>query len=264
MFAIIPFSILIFFFNYSIAKAQVLINEFSTGSSSDWVELYNIATVSADLSTYKLMDSGTNDKTLSGSISPGGFISFNFSNWLNNSTADGVRLYNGDILVDSIFYGSENQVCFASDTGSIGRYPDGGNTIDRFLTSTRDVSNNQANIYPCPSPTPSVNPTIAATAVPTTTSSPTPPSSPTPVLKTYTPRPTAKSTPQILGEEIIQSPGVNILGITDNDATPSASNSNKNFPFYAIIFIVMGLILIGVSFFLAYKKKYTSLPNSLI
>lgn len=243
-------------------KAQILINEFSQGSTSDWVELYNIATVSADLSTYKLMDSGTNDKSLTGSISPGGFISFSFSNWLNNSTPDGVRLYNGDTLVDSIFYGAENQVCFASDTGSIGRYPDGGNTIDRFLISTRDSSNNQASLFPCPSPTPNISPTTAATTAPTLTPLPTSSNVPTSTpAKTYASKPSPNPTSQILGEEVKQTPGADAL---NSASVPLESDSKKNFPYFAVIIVLTGLALIGFSFFLAFKKRDASQPDSLI
>jgi len=161
--------------------AQVVINEFSSGTTSDWVELYNTGSQSIDLSTYILTDSGTNTKNLQGTLNGGSFISFSFSNWLNNSTADAVKLFNNSALIDSIYYGSENQVCFAESNNSIGRYPDGNNTIDRFLSPTRDLSNNSVTLYPCPTPTPTFLPTPSPT--PTLTPSPTP--TPTPTKAVY-------------------------------------------------------------------------------
>lgn len=245
----------VFFISFpEIAKAQVLINEFSSGTTSDWIELYNISTESADLSSYKLMDSSTNDKPLSGSIPPGGFASFNFSNWLNNSTPDGVRLFNGSNLVDSIYYGDENQVCYALGTESIGRYPDGGNTIDRFSTPTRDASNNSATLNPCPAPTPVPTQTPSPTPVPTPVSTPTfipaPVKTPTPKpspVKTSSPTPF--ETPSVLGAS-----DVNFLKTADPSPAPLPEKKN-NFPVIAGIFIFLGIAFMSLAGFAAFKKS---------
>lgn len=237
-------------------KAQVLINEFSSGSTSDWVELYNISTESASLATYKLMDSGTNDKALSGDIAPGGFVSFSFSNWLNNSTPDSVRLFNNNILVDSINYGGDGQVCYAGSSESIGRYPDGNNTIDKFVGPTRDTSNNSAVLSPCPTPTTTSTPT--STLTPTTTPTPTPTATPT---IAPTPTPTVLRTPVATVKAVLKTPSPTsdsqvLAARKELEATSSPtssptlkSDSGKKMPVGAIVAMGAGAAFIGVAAF---------------
>lgn len=245
----------LFFFVPASVHAQVVINEFSSGTTSDWVELYNTATEAADLASYKIMDSGTNDKVLSGNIPSGGFISFGFSNWLNND-GDTVRLFNNTDLVDSISYGGDGQVCLAGSGESIGRYPDANSTIERFLTPTRDSSNNSAILNPCPTPTPEPTPasTTAPTNTPTPTSTATPASTktPTPIpIKTKTPTPTATSVESATPESLV-------LGLQGEEGSPSpvASPEAKNkIPLISFIFIFLGLGFIGGAGYLVYRNS---------
>lgn len=252
-------SILIFVLFPLTANAQIVINEFSSGTTSDWIELYDVSTESTDLSSYKLMDSGTNNKILSGTISPSGFISFSFSNWLNNG-GDTVRLFKNDVLVDSIPYGGSDQVCTAGASESIGRYPDGNNTVERFSTQTRDFSNNSTTLNPCPTPTPEPTNTPTPTPTPTHTSTatPNPTAAPTktPVstsTKSPTPKPTIISSPSSTSEELV-------LGIQNSTYTPQASpeeeaSSEKNFPIFPVILIVTGFLCIAGAVFFFIKNN---------
>lgn len=249
----------LFFLVPAQVKAQVVINEFNSGTTSDWVELYNISTQSANLSSYKLMDSGSNDKILSGEIAPGGFVSFNFSNWLNND-GDTVRLFKADVLVDSISYGGNSQVCLAGNGESIGRYPDGNSTIERFLTPTRDLSNNSATLNPCPTPTstPTPTPTPAPTASPT----PTPTTAPT---KTPTPSPTKSPTPKPASTpEESATPQSLVLGLRGETASPLAMSkpeTKKKFPLLSFILIFSGLVFLGGAGFLVFKIQKEGYNN---
>lgn len=227
--------------------AQVLINEFSSGSTSDWIELYNISTQSADLSSYKLMDSGSNSKNLSGNMAPGGFLSFSFSNWLNNG-GDTVRLFNGDVLVDSIGYGGSGQVCVADDGDSIGRYPDGNNTIERFSAPTREASNNGAALDPCPTPTPDPTPSPSPTVTPTSTPTPTPTptKTPTPVpVKTTGPTPRVLAQATDDNQNSIDKMRQSLATPTPKTLVSAEETTKRKFPLLSLLFISTGLALIG-------------------
>lgn len=177
----------LFFILSSPCFAQVVINEFSSASSSDWVELYNSGTDSVSLSSYRLRDStSANKKDLLGTIASGGFLSFDFANYLNKG-GDTIKLFQmvgGDeTLMDGVSYGGSGQdVCVPEEGQFAGRFPNGAQDWVRFATSTRDLSNNEASINPCststptltPSPTPTPTPTITPSAAPTLTPTPTP------------------------------------------------------------------------------------------
>ncbi len=240
--------------------AEVIINEFSSGTTSDWIELYNNSTESANLSSYKLMDSGTNDKILSGILPAGGFISFSFSNWLNNETPDGVRLFKDDNPdpIDSIYYGGSGQVCFAGETESIGRV-DNGNTIERFTTPTKGTSNVGAQLNSCPAPTESPTPMPSPTPTPTSAPTATPVKTASP-----TPKPTVRPTP-VETREAVDTEGTEnlILGLR-NELTPSSTpkaeeEEKKSFPIAAVLLILGGIACIGgggVALFKKFKTDY--------
>src|SRR3989344_4311183 len=86
---------------------QVVINEFSSSTSSDWVELYNNSDKSVDLSNYFLKDGSTsgNTKNLSCILSPFGYFSVSWSNSLNNA-GDIIKLIKSDDIVDCVSYGN--------------------------------------------------------------------------------------------------------------------------------------------------------------
>ena len=71
-------------FAATIPSGDVLINEFSSGSSADWVELYNASTSPIDLTGWKLEDLAHNSHTFIGTIAAHGFATTTFSNYLNN------------------------------------------------------------------------------------------------------------------------------------------------------------------------------------
>ena len=252
----------------SSVNAQVVINEFSSGSTSDWIELFNISTQSANLSTYKLMDSGTNDKTLSGDIPSGGFVSFSFSNWLNND-GDSVRLFNGDSLVDSVSYGDSEQICSAGSSESIGRYPDGSDIVKLFSLPTMDFSNNNVILTSCPTPT--QEPTQESTFAPTSTPTPTPTKTPTPTpkptpTKTPTPKPSPSSSPDVLGDTSTDSSDLSVNDIRLGMITPTPTpliESEKigKIPPYSFFIAGGGVIFLGLavySFFTNRKKSYNN------
>src|SRR3989338_1251843 len=104
------FSVVFFLFTVSpvFAADSVVINEFSSGTTSDWAEIYNNGTENVDLVNYKLRDSETYNKDLSGNLAPGQFVSFNLSNRLNNS-GDIIRLIQivdgAETILEQIAYG---------------------------------------------------------------------------------------------------------------------------------------------------------------
>jgi len=185
----------IFLFLPRVIFAQVVINEFFSSTTSDWIEFYNTGTESAQLSGLRVRDSTTNKKNLSGELAPGGFLIVTFSNWLNNE-GDVVKLVKiigeNEELIEEIPYGIAGGLCSSGTDGSIGRFPDGSATIVRFIQHTQGASNNTAQEDPCPTPTPT--PTLTPTPVPTAMSTPKPPT-PTPTPKSPTPTPKSSSTP---------------------------------------------------------------------
>lgn len=88
---------------------SIKINEVSTYSSSDWVELYNLLEACVDLNGLKLWDSTTSTaiKTLSGTTTARGYSVFEVSNRLNQS-GDSVVLKNNSEDLDRFDYGAGN------------------------------------------------------------------------------------------------------------------------------------------------------------
>src|SRR3990167_9326061 len=147
-------------------EAVVVINEFSSGTTSDWVELFNNGAEPVDLTGYRLRDSTTsNKKDLSGSLGPGGWLSFGFSNYLNNS-GDVVKLVQivgeSETGIDEVSYGEESDICAPAAAEAVGRKPDGVGSFVRLAAATRDAAN-VADELPCATPTPSPTPTATPT-----------------------------------------------------------------------------------------------------
>jgi len=245
--------VIIYMSSASDVFGQVLINEFSSWSTSDdWVELINIGNTTVDLSEYLLRDSTqTNKVILSGQLDPGGFAAFSFSNRLNRSD-DMVRLLKvageTEEEVDNIPYGKNDQVCAPLENESVGRVSDGGNTIDRFSQPTKNSSNNNSNLNPCPFSTETVQPTVKATISPkpTVRSIAYTTNSPTQVILEVS----DVTTPTIRSEKSVY--GVNDVYDFDDDHTGTSASEvneleleddnksdNKNIP------IVFGLIFAG-------------------
>ena len=241
----------------SAASAQVVINEFSPLSSPDWVEVYNNSTESANLSTYKLQDAAGNILTLSGTILPSGFAAFDWSNRLNND-GDTFSLYKNSDVVMTVTYGGQGNVCIPSSLGSIAWIPDGGNTYDRLLVNTKELSNGLSFTDPCPTPTP--EPTSTSTATPTSIPTSTPTPTPTPT-KTSTPTPTKNPTPKpTITPSSISTSEELVLGIQNATSTPEVSlqeetETGKKFPVFPVILIVTGFLCIAGAVFFFIKNN---------
>lgn len=245
------------------AQAAVVINEFSSTTSEDWVELYNTATDSADLSEYRLRDStDTNSKDVPGTIAGGGFSVISFSNYLNID-GDTVRLVNknDNSTVDSVSYGSGKTVCAASGSQTIGRSSDGGGSFTLFSTGSKGSTNNGTQTTSCPAPTPTPVATPNPTATPKPTLSPT--TTPKPVLAS--PKVSPKSSPKASADESPQpSTESEVLGQSQSESSPSPASSSSaglknNSTAIGIAMIVGGLTISSVGGFFLYKQ---ALKNS--
>lgn len=248
--------ILFFYVAATPLHAQVVINEFSSGSSDDWVELFNTSTASANLNGLTIKDADSYEKDLAGEISGRGFTTIELSNRLNND-GDIVKLFKtGETnSVDQVAYGNKGGICAATNSQSIGRSSDGaGNTV-LFSTGSKNSSNNSAVQANCPAPTPTPNPT--ASPNPTPSPSPTPKSS-----ASATPKASPKkSSPSPLLEESEEATEESVLGETTEvspspDVSPSseASGSGRLRGAMGILSILIGLTFSGTAGFLAFKK----------
>ncbi len=256
-------------FPLSLVQADVVINEFSSGSTSDWIEVYNSGDT-ADLSFYKLRDSGTNVKDLDGEIGPGAFVSFSFSNWLNN-TGDTVRLMRvsdgGEEEVDHITYG-EGGICAPSASQTIGRQPDGSAAIVRFSSGSQNASNNSSTQEPCPTPSPTPTltpmPTLTPTNTPSSTPTHTPTKTPTPSktpTTTKTPTPSLKKSPTPTGEQSEpptpeEESGEVESAFIASESSPLESESRKKvLPLViSLLFVSVGSALLALVFI--WKKRH--------
>lgn len=158
------------FVSASPLSAQIRINEFSSASSVDWIELYNDSDISVNIEGYILRDNTqSNKKELEGEVDAKGFVVIQWSS-LNKDT-DSILLINGDDEVDTVIYGTEN-VLAPSTEQSVGRLTDGDSEWVVFSSPTKGSSNNGSQVFQTPTPTPTVTPT--ATKMPTPTKTPKP------------------------------------------------------------------------------------------
>ena len=249
--------------------AQVVINEISDQPADkyDWVELFSPTPV--DISGWKVGDEAGVFETIPQGTQLGPNIYFVVSQYQRlDNESDTVILYNNsDVEINKIIYGKSNSVCVSSETGSIARIPDGGNTIDRLASNTKGSSNGELATDPCPTPTPV--PTNSPTNVPTNT----PTNSPTPTPKpSNTLTPTATKKPTNTPTEPEESPAEGdelVLGSTDPllSSTPIPTetsendNGGKNFPFVPVLFIILGIGFIGSAVFLVLKGRKENLKT---
>lgn len=124
---------------------------------NDWIEIYNPTTNTIDLTNWTIVDSTSIMKTLSGSITANGFVTFDVTNRLNNS-GDSVYLKDSSgATIDNYSYSSDPGL-----NKSIGRSPDGGSwTI--LVSSSKGSSNGGSTPTLTPSPTPSPTPSSSPT-----------------------------------------------------------------------------------------------------
>ena len=244
------------------ASAQVVINEMSTDGSSDWIELFSSEDI--DISGWILKDTTGEVDTIDSDISIGpstsSYYVIGVSNRLNNG-GDIVTLYlpDGSTKKDEIPYGDQGSVCTPTSSGSIGRYPDGNQVVERFVTHSQGVSNNSATLSPCPTPTPIPTQTTTPTPTNAPTSTPTPTPKPT-LTPTKTPTPTKASSENSEGNGLSQGEStLGILGLRNElsqvvESTGEA-NPKKPFPVFAGVLVGLGVLLVGVSGFIFIKAK---------
>jgi len=265
----LTFLLLVFF--SSTVEAQVVINEFSSGTSNDdWVELYVLPQQSpmpVDLSQYKLIDyDNKNEKTLSNVIDPGGFASFGWNDSLNN-LGDEIRLIriseNQETETDRVSYGNKGGVCAPDATQSIGRGTDATGSFVRFSTSTKAASNSDSVEVPCPTPTPTPTLTPSPTPQPTSTKTPTPTQTP-PLSPKPTPKPSVKPTPDPTSTLTISAtsePEVKIALTVTSAPSPisgkvkGVSLGKNEFPVIAALPILIGIGFVGFSTYNLYKRR---------
>lgn len=180
---------------------DIVINEFFSNGSSDWVEIYNKSNNTVDLSLYRLRDgSATNKVDLSGVIGIGsdGFLTFPWGGKLDNA-GDVIKLIlvSDESIIDKVGYGNAgSDVAAPSINQSAGRQTDGDGSWVLFSPGSKGTPNASSQLAPTPtieptsSPTPTKTPT--PTISPTPTNAPTPKKTPTPIK---TPTPTKTPTP---------------------------------------------------------------------
>ena len=134
------------------SSGDVVINEFSSASSPEWVELLNTTTSDISLTGWTLQDSAQAPKSLSslGVIPANGIVVFEqASGWLNNAPAvETITIFdNTNTPIHSISYGSAGVDMVAPTAGQSGSF----NGISWSISNTpaRGWFNN-ATDYSCP------------------------------------------------------------------------------------------------------------------
>ncbi len=252
---------LIFPFN---VDAAVLINEISPSTDPEWIELFNDDEVDEDLTGFLLEDgnsSHSDDLNLTGVISAKGYLVLvHDKGWLNDG-GDTLKLYNAaspSAIIDQYTFGN------IDSSKSIARSPNGSeNWTVVSITSKGSVNPNptyEPTSIPTQTPTSTPGKTLTPTPNPTKTPTPIPTKTPTP-----TPSPTgspddpvATDSGDVLGAEVepeIPSPS------PEPDFTFALENKNK---IIAIVFISLGILLIGGSLYFALKtSKSNRLQNDI-
>jgi hypothetical protein len=181
----------IFLIKADIIKAQIVINEFSSETSPDWIELYNNSDQNVNLNGWVIKDTAitsVEEITENIIIPANGFCIRQVGTRLNKS-GDRILLLDKTVQKDCVSYGDGNKV-FCSLQADV-KVPDATTSASR-VTDGNDswviksptygypniLTSNPGNVLLCWSPTP----------IPTLTPAPTP-------SRTGTPRPTSISTP---------------------------------------------------------------------
>jgi hypothetical protein len=236
--------------------AQVVINEVSSASDPEWVEIYNISSDSASLKNYSInFGSDSQNKFFCDTENISGnaykIISLS-SHWLADG-GDTVTFKNGDDAVDSIAYGTGHTLKSPTSTGSISRSPDGSSNWILLTASTQQgdiVSFDCPTPTPTTSPSPSPSPSSTPTLTPTPTRTPTPIASPKPSAKAGIPTPTPTGSPEVLGIETIST--------TPTPLPLQSPNIESKPPVLAFVLIGTGMIFIGASAYLGFRSIKSS------
>ena len=249
-------------------NAQVVINEFSSSDSSDWIEIFNTSSSEVPLSGWIIKDTAsTSIYEFIGERIPSGTFCFQpASNRLNNG-GDKIQLFNGSTQIDCVSYGDGNgsfcgsqaDVVSPSSGQTASRVPDG--TGSWVLGASTKSSISCESLVPTPTPSPTPTPTTASTPTPT----PTPTKTPTPVpTKKPTPQPSLKASAGTVNPTSIST---DILGASDDSSPtpePKEAQDSSKLPILAIIFILLGVISIGgASYSIWYKSKNPEPQNTI-
>lgn len=122
---------------------SVLINEFSSNNSPEWVELYNSTDQPINLSDWYIKNAATSTpkKSLSGSIEAYGFRTLDINSGYLNNNDDTITLFDGlEQVIDSVVYGA-GTIPAPSAGHSTNRTTDGGTTWATTSTPTKETSN---------------------------------------------------------------------------------------------------------------------------
>jgi len=144
---------IIFLFLTPAVFGQVVINEFSSNSNPEWVELYNVTQEKVDLHGWQIIDGNTNnsdDIQLGGCINGKGLRLFSRGEgWLNNTNGDTIILKNAlGQEIDIVAYGKSGIIGIPPSGKSGGRSQDGGNSWIIFDAPTPENENCQLEITP--------------------------------------------------------------------------------------------------------------------
>lgn len=254
--------------------ASPVINEFSSSTSDDWLEIYNPDATPADLSLYRIRDSTENNKLdLSGSLMPQGFIVFEWSNKLNNA-GDIIKLVliSDNSSIDQITYGNQGGLIVPEVNQSAGRISDGAPNWTVFSSPSKGSSNNSSPAFTPPTPTPSKTPTPTKTPPTPKTATNPPTKIPTPTkivsiasTSTVSVIPTRTSSNKENSDKIAQDfKSSNYTTIRNVTNTPKVSSktevlgtTDRKIPALSIFGGIL-LILAGV---LAFSLKYITLEE---
>src|SRR3990167_6912639 len=135
-------AIIFFLIKPDVAYASdVVLNEFSSGTTDDWVEIYNKSSSPISIEGWVIRDSTDNKKSFTGSICANSTRKIDFSNWLNNN-GDTIRLLDSESSSssqDSVIY--PDSVPKNSDGQSTSRTPDGADNWTVLTTPTPNDNN---------------------------------------------------------------------------------------------------------------------------
>ncbi len=183
-----------------------------------------------------------------------GYSKNNSSNWIKVQNDQDCTAYysvtdtNTSSLVLTTKIGSDNT-------------PDNGSYLIKLRRYTESCASSSDSdpvaiqiTLPTPSPTQTPNPTVVPTATPVKTAVPT-----QLPLKTTIPKPTPTSTPEVLGESDTQTEAVSSTEeASPEPTTTTSSGSKKGTIVIAIIFVALGITVMGLAGYMAYKKSKTT------
>lgn len=252
--------------------SAVMINEFSSNSDPEWVELYNDSDNDIDLTNWTLKDAANHVKTISGTILKHSFFVFeNPSGWLNNDGAETIILSDTSTpsaQIDTLTYGATDSIVGTPNSDkSAGRSPDGSSIWQNNLNWTKSAPNPAPSPVPSPTPVPTSTPTPTQTPAP----SPSPTTSPSPgPTATKSPSPTPSPTrspspsPSPNTTELVLAASTISAEVGSPEATPKAEvlgeTNKKSISVTPLVLIVSGLLLLFLSFVPLIRQKKTVNP----